>query len=126
LSANSGNNAAFLTGLGVLGTTNAQTLTLGSGTTGNVVIAPQGTTALTANGANLTGAGTFTSTGLITGNAGLTVTGATNINTSGSSAINLGTGSYSGAIAIGNSSADISITDAQWSIASNGSASFVG
>ncbi len=38
ISANSGNNAAYLDGTGVLGTTNAQTLTLGSSTTGNVVI----------------------------------------------------------------------------------------
>ncbi|MBI2442392.1 MAG: hypothetical protein HYV40_00600 [Candidatus Levybacteria bacterium] len=38
ISANSGNNATTLTGLGVLGTTNMQTLTLGNSTTGNIVI----------------------------------------------------------------------------------------
>ncbi|HEY9664211.1 MAG TPA: hypothetical protein V6C65_37685, partial [Allocoleopsis sp.] len=38
ISASNGNNATYLTGGGVLGTTNAQTLTLGSATTGNVVI----------------------------------------------------------------------------------------
>ena len=58
---------------GVLGTTNGQTLTLGAVGTGNIVLAPNGTTALTAAGANLFGAGTFTATGLITGNNGLTV-----------------------------------------------------
>ncbi len=38
ISANSGNNAAYLSGTGILSTTNAQTLTLGSATTGNVVV----------------------------------------------------------------------------------------
>ena len=38
ISANSGNNSTFLTGSGVLGTTNAQTLNIGNATTGNVVI----------------------------------------------------------------------------------------
>src|SRR3989344_1925446 len=38
ISANSGNNVTFLTGLGNLGTTNAQTLTLGGTSTGNIVI----------------------------------------------------------------------------------------
>ena len=73
ISANAGNNATYLSGLGVLGTTNGQTLTLGAVGTGNTVLAPNGTTALTAAGANLFGAGTFTATGLITGNNGLTV-----------------------------------------------------
>ncbi|MDO8335761.1 MAG: hypothetical protein Q7T74_03200, partial [Candidatus Saccharibacteria bacterium] len=43
ISANSGNGAAYLTGAGILGTTNAQTLTLGSSTTGNINISPFGT-----------------------------------------------------------------------------------
>ncbi|MGH9858194.1 MAG: beta strand repeat-containing protein, partial [Acidobacteriota bacterium] len=38
ISANSGDNATFLTGQGNLGTTNAQTLTIGGTSTGNVVI----------------------------------------------------------------------------------------
>ncbi len=36
ISANNGNNASFLTGAGVLGTTNKQTLQLGSASTGNI------------------------------------------------------------------------------------------
>src|SRR4029079_10055356 len=38
ISANNGDNATYLTGNGVLGTTNAQTLTLGSSSTGDVVL----------------------------------------------------------------------------------------
>jgi hypothetical protein len=49
--------AAYLTAGGTLATTAFQTLTLGNATTGNVVIAPSGVTALTAIGANLTAAG---------------------------------------------------------------------
>jgi cytoskeletal protein CcmA (bactofilin family) len=40
ISANSGNNAAFLTGLGNLGTTNGQNLTLGGASTGNIILSP--------------------------------------------------------------------------------------
>ena len=83
ISANSGDNATTLSGLGVLGTTNKQTLTLGNSSTGEVILAPGGTTALTARGANLIGAGTFTSTGLITANAGLTVASAQNVTLTG-------------------------------------------
>lgn len=52
ISGDSGANATALSGLGVLGTTNKQTLMLGNTTTGNVSLAPGGTTALTgiANG----------------------------------------------------------------------------
>ena len=49
ISANSGDNNTFLTGLGVLGTTNAQSLTLGSSTTGNVNINPGSGLATIAN-----------------------------------------------------------------------------
>ncbi len=50
--------ATYLTGNGVLSTTKAQDLTLGGTSTGNVIINSRGSTALTANGANLTtGAG---------------------------------------------------------------------
>ena len=38
ISANSGNNAVFLTGLGNLGTTNMQPLTLGGSTTGDITL----------------------------------------------------------------------------------------
>src|SRR6202167_78017 len=58
ISANSGNNATYLTGAGVLGTTNGQTLTLGSASTGNVVLVSGGTTALTALASGKVGIGT--------------------------------------------------------------------
>jgi len=78
ISANSGNNAAFLTGAGNLGTTNAQTLTLGGATTGDIVLAPGGTTALTGRGANLIAAGTLTGlTGLTLASGGITLGGST-------------------------------------------------
>lgn len=48
ISANSGANSTFLTGTGTLGTTNAQSLTLGSTSTGNIILTPGGTAALTA------------------------------------------------------------------------------
>jgi hypothetical protein len=38
ISANSGNNASYLSGTGTLSTTNAQTLTIGGSTTGNITI----------------------------------------------------------------------------------------
>ena len=56
ISANSGNNATYLTGAGVLGTTNMQSLTVGSSSTGNVSIAPGGTT----SGINVTSSGKIT------------------------------------------------------------------
>ena len=83
VSANSGANATTLSGLGVLGTTNKQTLTLGNSTTGEVILASGGTTALTARGANLIGAGTLTSAGLISANGGLTVANAQNTTLTG-------------------------------------------
>ena len=83
ISANSGANATTLSGLGVLGTTNKQTLTLGNASTGEVILAPGGTTALTARGANLIGAGTFTSGGLISANGGLTVANGQNTTLTG-------------------------------------------
>jgi site-specific recombinase XerD len=54
---------AYLTATGNLATTANQTLTLGNNTTGNIVIAPGGVTALTAIGANLTAGGNLTLTG---------------------------------------------------------------
>jgi hypothetical protein len=64
--------------------------------------------------------GTFTATG------GATLAGTVNINTTGASAINMGTGDYSGNLTLGNTSANVSITDAQWSITGAGAATFVG
>ncbi len=52
----------YLTATGTLATTAKQSLTIGNSTTGNVVIAPGGTTALTGIGANLTAAGNLTLT----------------------------------------------------------------
>ncbi|MEK7573542.1 MAG: MerR family DNA-binding transcriptional regulator [Patescibacteria group bacterium] len=88
ISANSGNNATFLTGLGNLGTTNAQTLTLGGSSTGNVVLSGR-------SGAN---------NGIIFSGYG---TGILHSNSSGvltSSAVNLAGGSseVTGTLPVGN------------------------
>jgi len=64
----------YLTATGTLGTTARQSLILGNSTTGNVIIAPGGTTALTAIGNNLTAANNLTltaSTNLIFGSTNL-------------------------------------------------------
>src|SRR6185503_17968013 len=58
-------------------TQNGQTLTLGGTSTGNIILNSAGSTALTATGANLTGAGTFTSTGLLTASNAFTVSSGT-------------------------------------------------
>ncbi|MEK7064503.1 MAG: hypothetical protein AAB973_02770, partial [Patescibacteria group bacterium] len=60
IAGSSTNAASYLTGDGLLGTRNSQSLTLGAAGTGNIVLSPGGTTALTAVGANLTAAGTLT------------------------------------------------------------------
>ena len=57
VSANSGNNAVFLTGLGNLATTNMQTLTLGGSTTGNISI-DSGSSAITVLDQTTFGSGT--------------------------------------------------------------------
>lgn len=75
ISANSGNIATTLTGTGILGTTNAQTLTLGNSSTGEVILAPGGTTALTARGANLIAAGTLTGLTGLTSSGTITFSG---------------------------------------------------
>ncbi|MCL4363703.1 site-specific integrase [Patescibacteria group bacterium] len=54
------NVATYLTGNGNLATTNMANLTLGGSTTGNVILNSRGSTALTANGTDLTAGGTFT------------------------------------------------------------------
>jgi len=63
------NNALALTATGTISTTNGETLTLGAAGTGNIVLAPNGTPALTATGTNLVAAGT------LTGLTGLTSSG---------------------------------------------------
>jgi fibronectin-binding autotransporter adhesin len=75
ISANNGNNATYLTGAGVLGTTNGQSLTIGSGSTGNIQF--------------------YSTSNTITNAGNLTLAGTTGINLTGSSAdINFtGTGS---------------------------------
>jgi site-specific recombinase XerD len=81
---------AYLTATGNLATTANQTLTLGNATTGNIVIAPGGVTALTAIGADLTAAGNINigaSTNLIFG--GTTSLGESTANTD-SGAYNVG------------------------------------
>ena len=65
ISANSGNNATFLTGLGNLATTNMQTLTLGGSTTGNLSFNSAGTTAMTILPGGNVGIGTATPTQLL-------------------------------------------------------------
>ncbi|MDE2589672.1 MAG: hypothetical protein KGL95_08425, partial [Patescibacteria group bacterium] len=104
ISANSGNNATYLTGTGVLGTTNKQNLTIGDINTGNVTIAAlNGGTgsvitlnALTESNAattiSLTGASPVIST---TSNNNLTIsagTGTLNLNTSNNGPVTIGTG----------------------------------
>jgi hypothetical protein len=91
-----------------IGTANASAVTVGN-SSGNTTINGSaastigfGNFGVAASGA-VTAVGVNSGAGLIQGTNGLTLTGATNINTSGSSAINIGTGSYSGTIAIGNS-----------------------
>ena len=80
ISANNGANATYLTGAGVLGTTNGQTLTVGSGSTGNIFINSPSLLGLnTTNNAAIT-----TGTGLTTIGGGLTVNGST---------VNVGNGS---------------------------------
>ena len=64
ISANLGNNATYLSGLGVLGTTNGQTLQLGAAGTGNVVLSPGGANALTALANGNVGIGTSAPTSL--------------------------------------------------------------
>ena len=63
--------------------------------------------------------------GLLTATGGASFAGTTNINTSGSSAINIGTGSYTGDLTLGNTGANVSITDGSWNITATGAANFV-
>ena len=76
------NGATYLTAQGILGTTANQTLTLGALGTGNVVLAPGGTTALTAQGANVSVAGTLGVGGALTAGSGITVSSG-NVNLTG-------------------------------------------
>ena len=70
ISASSGNNASFLTGAGVLGTTNKQTLQLGNASTGNINFFSNANVLDTAGNLSLAGNGTFA------GTTGFTLTGA--------------------------------------------------
>ncbi|MDE2590674.1 MAG: hypothetical protein KGL95_13530, partial [Patescibacteria group bacterium] len=71
ISANSTNNATYLTGAGNLATTNMQNLTLGGTSTGNIVLSPLNSTA---NGL-VTVNGTLRLSGAATGYVGLTAPG---------------------------------------------------
>jgi len=105
ISANTANNAAFLTGAGNLGTTNAQTLTLGGTSTGNVVI-DSGSSLITLSDntsvtGNLSASGTtgLTLSGIA---AGITFSGSGNHDITASSGIlRLGAATLTGAIAGG-------------------------
>ncbi|MDE1767362.1 MAG: S-layer family protein, partial [Thaumarchaeota archaeon] len=82
ISANNGNNATYLTGNGTLGTTNAQNLTIGGSTTGNITISPlNGNGTLTLNGNFVqTGSSTFTTgTGLTTVSGNLLASGTASV-----------------------------------------------
>ena len=68
---------AYLTAAGTLATTAKQTLTLGDTATGEIVLSPGGTTALTARGANLIGAGTLTGLTGLTSSGTITFSGFT-------------------------------------------------
>ena len=67
---------------GLITTTANQSLTLGALGTGNVVLAPGGTTALTAQGANVSVAGTLGVGGALTAGSGITVSSG-NVNLTG-------------------------------------------
>ena len=66
---------ASLTAAGVLATTAKQSLTLGDTNTGEIVLSPGGTTALTGRGANLIGAGTLTGLTGLTSSGTITFSG---------------------------------------------------
>ncbi len=101
--------ATYLTGDGTLSTTNAQNLTIGSSTTGNVVINSRGSNALTANGANLTTTGTLTfpNTNTLTGvsnylqlSQGVSVGGGTTYYFNAAGDINANGGTFAGDVAV--------------------------
>lgn len=75
ISANSGNNALYINGTGTIGTTNAQTLQLGSAATGNVSLISGGTTALTAIANGNIGIGTTTPTAKLEVNGSISANG---------------------------------------------------
>jgi len=78
ISANTANNATYLAGNGILGTTDAQTLQLGSASTGNVSLFTAGTTALTAIANGNVGIGTTAPTQKLDVNGNLRVETLTN------------------------------------------------
>ena len=117
ISANSGDNSTYLSGLGVLGTTNKQTLALGSPSTGNVVLYGFGAGiihsdangVLTSSAINL---GSSDVTGTLTdANVSDTLTSSNFVGTgSTSNAVDLGTSEVSGTLADGNVSDTITIS----------------
>lgn len=91
ISANSGNNATYLMGTGILATTNKQTLTLGQASTGNIVIGTDAT-ARTVTIGNNTGASALAFT---SGTAAQTFTSSATTGTAFSfvgNSVNTGTG----------------------------------
>ncbi len=73
------------------------------------------------------------SAGVASGLTGLTVTGTTtasgaviSLNANSNFATNINTGTSTGTVTIGNASANVAITDGQWSVSGAGAASFVG
>ncbi|HEY9663695.1 MAG TPA: hypothetical protein V6C65_35045, partial [Allocoleopsis sp.] len=107
ISANSGNNATTLSGLGVLGTTNMQTLTLGSSSTGNIVI-DAGSGLITLSDP-VTAASTLTTTGTLTANGTLDANGVITLGDGGdsftldSSDIDISGGAITGATGLSSS-----------------------
>jgi len=105
ISAGTANNNTYLTGSGILATTNRQTLTLGSSSTGNILIdTPTGLSLDTTNNAAIT-----TGTGLTTLGGSLTVDGATlSLANAGSSTIQT-TGSNTGLTLLSNGTGNITL-----------------
>ncbi len=109
---------SFRAGAGVVGTTTMSDLTLGSSSTGNVVINSRGSTALTANGVNLTATGTVTlpNSNTLTGisasylqfSAGLSVGGATTYFFDSTGNLNANGGTFAGDVAV--NGADLTTT----------------
>ena len=77
ISANNGNNAVYLTGLGNLGTTNGQTLTLGGATTGDILLNSGSGNITLANATSFLNNTTFS--GLATFNTGATIASGQNL-----------------------------------------------
>ena len=77
VSANSGNNAAYLTGTGNLATANMQTLTLGGSSTGNIVLDSGSGLITLSDATTFSGLGTFNAGATIASGQNLTLAGIT-------------------------------------------------